>query len=210
MRALPGRHDEDRRRPVEHVAGGDDLAAGAERVGEARAGELRLVPAEDGEDGADADVRVDVARAVERVEEHDVLAVVVGELGLVELLARDDAAVPAALEHVHQHFVREGVELLDRLALHVGLAGVPEEVGEARGADARVDDADRERDVVEQRGELAGRALRGVHRLQHVLSKRGPDDGGGAERRKAIGHGITRGFRRCSAVAQAARCVTQA
>ena len=190
MTALPRRHHEDGRRSVEHVTGGGDLAPGPQRVGEAGRRELRLVAAEHREDGADADVRVDVARAVERIEEHHVLAVVIGDLHLVELLAADDAAVPAALEHVHQHFVGERVELLHRLALHVRLAGVPEQIGQTCGTDARVDDADGEADVVEQRGELAGRALRGVHAVQDVLAERGPDDGSGLERRKAIGHEI--------------------
>ena len=127
---------------------------------------------------------------------------------LVELLARDDAAVPAPLEHVEQDVVREGVELLDLLALHVRLAGVAEQVGEARGADARVDDADGEGDVVEERGELAGGARRRMHPVEDVLAKRGPDDGGGggAEEAAASDMAIASGFspmRR--AVAQAAR-----
>ena len=132
----------------------------------------------------------------------------IGELRLVELLAGDDAAVAASLEDVHQHFVREGVEHLDVLALHVRLAGVAEQTGEPRRADARVDDADGERDVVEQRRELAGRAPRRMHAVEHVLAEGGPDHGGHFHRRKALGHGLGPGFPSCGGSTQARRRVT--
>ena len=62
---------------------------------------------------------------------------------LLELLAGDHRAAAAPLEHGAEHVVGERVELLDLLALHVGLAGVAEHPGEAGRADAGVDDADR-------------------------------------------------------------------
>src|SRR5690606_17649326 len=78
--AVTGREDEDGRRTEEDVPGGDDLAPGTERVAERGERELGLAAPEDREDGPDADVRVDVARAVERIEERHVLSVMLGEL----------------------------------------------------------------------------------------------------------------------------------
>ena len=206
VRALAGREHEDRRWAVEHVARRGDLATRTQRIGEARPRELRLLAAKDREDGPDADVRIDVARAVERIEQHDILAVVIGAGRLFELLAPDDAAVAAALEDVDEHVVAERVELLDLLALHVDLAGVPEQIGQTGGTDARVDDADGERDVVEERRELPGRPDRRVHPVQDVLAQCGPHDGSrvrSALGRDAVGHGITAGFPRCEAPPQA-------
>ena len=77
---------------------------------------------------------------------------------LVELLAGDHRAAAALLEDGAEDLVRDVVELLHLLALHVRLARVAEHAGEPRRAHARVDDAHGERDRVEQRGELAGRA----------------------------------------------------
>jgi hypothetical protein len=100
------------------------------------------------------------------------------KLGLVEFFAGQDAAVAAALEHVDHHVVGVGIQLLDLLALHVGLAGIPEQVGEARLAHARVDDPNGERQVIEQRGEFTGCAGRRTHACKHVLAKCGSHNRG--------------------------------
>ena len=120
-----------------------------------------------------------------------------GKARFVELLAREHAAMAAPFEHVDEHLVGEGVELLDLLALHVRLAGVAEHAVQAGRADARVDDAHRERDVIEERGELAGGAGGCVHSGEDVLAQGGADDGGrhGARRRLAVGHSILFGQR---------------
>ena len=105
----------------------------------ALAGRVGLA-AEDREDGADADVDVDVAGAVERVEDDDVLAVLRGRaattIGLVVLLGGHDGDVAAAAQAVQQRLVGEHVELLHGFALDVLLAGGAEDVGQAGAADA--------------------------------------------------------------------------
>merc|ERR1719181_1845067 len=74
------RHEEVRRRRVEHVARRDERVARLERRLEARVEvvgrevALVLLVLEDAEDRARRDARVDVARAVEGVEDGDVLA----------------------------------------------------------------------------------------------------------------------------------------
>jgi hypothetical protein len=80
-----------------------------------------------GEDGAHRDVGVDVRRAVERVEEHAVVAG--GELvgdgdEVLHLFRRHPAQVPGVVERLEDHVVGELVELAHLLALHVHLAGV--------------------------------------------------------------------------------------
>ena len=71
----------------------------------------------------------------------------------------------------------------------VRVARVAEEAREPRGADARVDDADAERDVVEERRELARRALRRVHAEEDVLTQRRADDARRLHGRNALAHG---------------------
>ena len=121
------------------------------------------------------------------------LPVSLGDAGLVELLARDHGAAAALLEHGAQDVVGEHVELLDLLALHVGLARVAEHAGEAGGAHARVDDAHGEGDRVEERRELA-RWRPGAPRVPAVMRRLegGADDGGAAgEGGEGLGHGVS-------------------
>jgi hypothetical protein len=117
--------------------------------------------------------------------------VVLREHRFIELFARDDTAMTAPLEHVEEDVVGERVELLDLLALHVRFARVAQEIREARRADSRVDDADRERDVVQKRRELARRPRRRVHPVKNVLAE-GRSHDRGAKRRNAgvLGHGV--------------------
>merc|ERR1719258_158545 len=100
---------------------------------------LVLLVLEDAEDRAGRDARVDVGRAVEGVEDGDVLAsrlldehlllvllldVVVDLDGRVLLLGREDAYAARVSQSVLQDVVRDDVELLLLLALDVDVAGV--------------------------------------------------------------------------------------
>ena len=133
--------------------------AGLQHVGQrvARAGRVGLA-AQDRKDRADADVHVDVARAVERIEDDDVLAVLAVALDddrLLVLLRSHDRHVAAVAQAVQQRLVGEHVELLHRLALHVLLAGRAEDVDQPGPADLRGDDLGGQRDAGQQPGELA-------------------------------------------------------
>ena len=82
----------------------------------------RLRAAQDREDGADRDVDVDVGRAVERVEQQQVLAARVVRRDrprLLHLLGGERGEVAAPFVRLEQDLVRQHVELLLRLALHV-------------------------------------------------------------------------------------------
>ena len=86
----------------------------------------------DGKDGADADVDVDIAAAVERIEDDDVLAVLAVALdddGVFVFFRRHDGHVAAIAQKLQQRLVGDDVELLHGLALHVGLAGDADDPG---------------------------------------------------------------------------------
>jgi len=115
----------------------------------------------DREDRADRDVRVDVRRAVQRVEQQDVVPR--GELlgdrdQVLGLLGGHHAQMPPVVHRVHHHVVGVDVELADFLAVDVLGARHAEDVDEARLADFAMDQLRGERDVVQDAGQLAGRA----------------------------------------------------
>ena len=148
------RHDERRRGRIEAVAGDDELVARlegrAEAVPQLLAGDDAVAVGVnvaavgllvDAEDRARRDVRVDVRRAVERVEDGDVLLALldddllvdlveaVGVLrrvldadGLVLLLRREHGHLAREAKRVLKHRVRDHVELLLLLALDVDVA----------------------------------------------------------------------------------------
>ena len=116
VHAVAGGVDHDRRRAVDHVAGGELLraaVAGRRRWDRRIAASVRH--GEDREDRADADVDVDVRGAVERIEHDDVLAAAGAAIEgdrLFVLFGGDHADVFADAQAVHQRFVGVDVELL--------------------------------------------------------------------------------------------------
>src|SRR3546814_6066699 len=108
-------------RPVDAVAGGHLFAARLQEVLVADLGHALRV-AQPREDRADAYVDVDVAAAVERVEQQQVVAarIRVGDrLAVVHLFRRQPGQVPAPGVGLEQDVVAQHVELLLRLALDV-------------------------------------------------------------------------------------------
>ena len=115
---------------VEHVAGGDEVLGGLQEVfhgGRLRQGGPAAV---DAEDGADADVDVDVGRAVEGVDADDVFAVslalppsaVVDVQDARLLFGHDAAHLEAGPQDAVEGVVGIDVQLLLGFALHVGAA----------------------------------------------------------------------------------------
>ena len=121
VRALPRRVDHHRARAVDDVPRRDLATSRLQHVLELTGAATRDL-ANDGEDGADGHVHVDVRRAVERIEEQAVLAAleVVGNLNDVRLFLRGHRTETSAMVHrLDDDLVREDVELLLHFALHV-------------------------------------------------------------------------------------------
>ena len=101
-----------------------------------RAGNGRVV-SEDRKDGADADADIQVRRTVERIEDDAVFAAIHAALQdrrffiFLGCDARDGG--PAA-EALHEDVVRDDVELLLGLAVHVRAAAFAQDVFDARAA----------------------------------------------------------------------------
>ncbi|EZA62392.1 hypothetical protein X777_03427 [Ooceraea biroi] len=114
------------RRAVESVSGRDQVPSWLQR-GLDR-GFLALFGLfVNSEDRADRNQAVDVGRAVERIEAHDVLATLLRfhlDRVLV-LLAHEDARGERGCQHVDEELVAQDIKLLHFLALHVGIAGDP-------------------------------------------------------------------------------------
>ena len=128
--------------------------------------------AQHAEDGADVDVDVDVGRAVERIEDDDVLAgldrAVEGDRLLV-LFADQRGDGVAQAQAVEQGLVGVDVELLLLLALHVGLADGAEHVAEAGGANLGLDHFGGQRNAAQQPAEPAAGLADLLLLLQDVL-----------------------------------------
>ena len=121
--AASRRVHEHRARPVDDVTGGDLIAALLQAVFEATVDARHLLPV-NREDGPDGHVDADVAGTVERVVQQHVFpaAPVVTDLDRNRMLfffRRDHAYPPGVLDAVAYGVVREYVELLLNLPLHV-------------------------------------------------------------------------------------------
>ena len=132
-----------------------------------------MVAAEDRENRADADVDVDVAGAVERIEDDDVfpeLAIALDDHGIFVFFRRHDGHVAAVAQKLQQRLIRDDVELLDLLALDVRFARDADDAGQSRAANLSRDDLGGQRDSGQQPGELAAgaRMVSALH-LQDVL-----------------------------------------
>ena len=126
MRAVAHREHQHRGRAVHREPGRDLRAARLQEgllVGFAVApARGRLRAAQHREDRADRDVHVDVGRAIQRVEEQQVLAlreVRRDRVRVLHLLGGERGEVAAPFVGLEQDLVREHVELLLHLALHV-------------------------------------------------------------------------------------------
>ena len=134
------------------------MAAGLEHVGH-RAPALHAQPPVNAEDRADRGIDVDVGRAVEGIEEDRVFAD--GAFGrdrddVFVFLRSHDAHPTGVFQAILDRLVRQHVQLLLLLALHVLGALLPQDVDQPGSPDRRGDDLGRQRDVVQQIGQLPG------------------------------------------------------
>ena len=124
-------------------------------VGKVRAAQHR-------KDGAGRNVHIDVRRAVERIEQQQVLALGVAVRNLVRrihLLRGHRRKVAAPLVRLEQDFVGDHIQLLLHLALHVLAAGLPERIGQSALAHRVADRLDCARDHLDQKAQLGADAL---------------------------------------------------
>ena len=133
------------------------------------------------EDAAHRHVDVDVGRAVERVEDHNVVPAVglLDRDGEVLLLGRDHARAARRAQRVAEDLVRDDVELLLVLALDVGRAREARQVGDPGAVDERRDLLAGRGDGGEDDGELG--VERAVGLLLLFLER-----GGGKEKSEGV------------------------
>ena len=171
--AVAHRQHQHRLRAVDAVAGGGLLLARLQEVLFADAAGVADL-AQHREDGADRDVDVDVARAVERVVQQHVLAlrVAVGhDVDRVHLLAGHRREVAAPFVGLDQHLVGDDVELLLHLALHVFAVGAAQHVAERALVDGDRDVLAGARDDLDQQPQLARDAAMFALLLDEVLGQ---------------------------------------
>jgi len=136
-----------------------DLARAGLADGLLRVVDVRIV-SEDREDRADADARVEVRAAVERIEHDAVLAALVAaaeDRRLVVLFTREHGDRCTRAKASDERLVRDHIELLLLLALHIRLADPSDRAREARTADLVGDRLRGERDRADDPGEVAAR-----------------------------------------------------
>ncbi len=188
------RIDEHVGRAVDHVAGGHDIAAWLKTIDERTWTVARSDSAMHGKDRPNRRVDIDIARAIERIELKDVLALGVlrrdGDR-LFHLFAAEHADMTALLNAIDDRVVGEDVELLNFFSLNVHFAGEAENVHEAGLAHLRADDLRCERDLMEKPSEISRCILRlsltGKQMLFESLAVVGGR--GGADREKVGSHG---------------------
>src|SRR6185437_1183605 len=156
VHALARGVDHHRAGAVDHVARRHLAATRLQHVLHLPASTARDL-AQNGEDGAHRNVDVDIGRPVQRIEEETVLAAteVVRNLDDVRLfLRRHGAEAAAVVQGLDDHVVGEHVQLLLNLALYIMVFGGTDYVRQAGHADLVGDHLGRERDVVQQPGQL--------------------------------------------------------
>ena len=162
--AVAGREYEDRRRSVEHVSSRDLLRS---RLADCflRVGNAWIV-AQNREDRAHTDARVEIRTSVERIKEHAILSAFVAaaqNARLVILLACEYRNRCPRTEASHERLVRDDVEFLLLFALHIHFAETPNRTRKPRAAHVVRDRFRRERNRANDPREIAAR--RGVPRL---------------------------------------------
>ena len=142
---------------VDDVAGADLLAAAAEEVAVGNAAGACL--AVDGVDGADGDVHVYIGRAVNRIEDEDVVAARVffrDGVNVFHLFGGHAGQPPGVVGGADDERIGELVEFLHLFAVDVGAAGDAHYLGETSLVDVAGDDFGGNAQVSEQAGEFAG------------------------------------------------------
>src|SRR5579883_238091 len=158
-----------RRRPVDHVSGGDLLDT---RLKDGRFGSHFGRTAVDGKDGTDVDVDVDVGRAIERVENDGVFA---GALLAIEgdrllVFFRDERGDGIAQpEAMQQRIVGINIKLLLLLTLYVDFADIAEDIEQARAADFGLGHFGGEGESGEQPGESSAGMREALLFVQDML-----------------------------------------
>ena len=169
--AVAGGVHEHRARTVHDVAGGELAAARLETIPH-RAAPFGGDARQDREDGPDVDVRVDVRRAVERIEIHYVAPHRLAGWNrddVLVLLRGQHRELPGLAQDPVDRVARELVQLLDLLAVHVLGPGVTQDVHQPGAHDLAVDGLGGERDVREQVGEFTlGSRVLALH-LEQML-----------------------------------------
>jgi hypothetical protein len=118
------------------------------------------------------DVHVDVAGPVQRIEQHNVLrlaAELLDDVGFVVLLGDHQAHVAAVTEALDDGLIGDLVELLNQLALDVGIAGRAENAEQTGPPHAILDDPGGQGDAREKPTELSGGGGVGLLPLDDVL-----------------------------------------
>ncbi len=162
MHAVTGRVSQHRAAAVKHVTGGNLLQTLLQnRRLHIAIGSIAVRRTfHDGENRADVDIRVDVAGAVERIEQNDVSAFVAGirdHMRFFVFLRDQQADVAAITEAAHQRAVGDLVQLLHFLALDIHFARGAHDVRQAAARNLRGDDFAGEGDAGEQPAKLRGR-----------------------------------------------------
>ncbi len=152
--------DKDRRTSVEHISSRDLLAT--RLANGPLAVRLRRDVSQNGKDGAYTDTRVEVGTSVEWVEEHAVLSTIDSapqDGWMLRLFGRKHCDRCARPKAAHQNLVRENIEGLLFLALHIRGARVAEHSLKPRSSNMIRNGLGREGNRRNDPGEIAARAL---------------------------------------------------
>jgi hypothetical protein len=165
---------------VQRIASAHLLGAGLQEVLGGRVGHA-FRTTQDGEDGADGDVHVDVGRAIQRIEGNQVLAA--RELGrdgehVVHLFRCHTGQMAAPAQRIQHDVIGDDVQLLLRFTLDVLAAGTAQHTDQRALVDLMGDLLARGHDVAQQAGEVTGGAGDGAlffddeldHTLAHCFS----------------------------------------
>lgn len=138
-----------------------------------RAGPGRLL---DRKDAANRHIHVDVGRAIERIEQQQVLAprIFTRQLvGLLELLGHHPGDMTAPLGGTQKVIVGEHIQPLLHLALNVGVIDRAQRAAQRAGRDTLRDRLAGQRDVEDKAVELPGRVRVAAAFLDQELDERG-------------------------------------
>ena len=141
---------------VDDVTSADLLATATEEVAEGYV--VGAFLAVDGEDGADGDVHVYIGRAVNRIEDEDVVAARVSfrdGVNVVHLFGSHAGQATSMVGGVDDERIGELVEFLHLFAVDVGAAGDAHYLGETSLVHVAGDDFGGNAQVGEQAGEFA-------------------------------------------------------
>ena len=127
-------------RTVNAVTGGHLACAGLQEV--VLTDRLAVRFLQHTEDGADADVDIDVARAIQRIKQQQILALRVAirhHVNAVHFFGRHGGEVTAPFVGFDQYFVGNDVEFFLHFALHVLAAGAAQDIAQGAFVDCVTD-----------------------------------------------------------------------